>query len=432
MESIWTTEKNNSVLKNITESFASRSFFCFLQIQIQIMKHFCLFDDSFRDQLLPLTFTKPVSELRLGILSIREKWEKRINTSITSWKTQEYLNCKYPFQETDETVFLNGHVCPTKAVANLVSGLKMKQGIICGDRIIAVRTKQSAQDFAISNFHEVEWLKCEEELTILSNSWDLFTRNSEQIQADFELITQGRNSEPIPASCFVQGIENIFIEKGAKISFASLNASTGPIYIGTDSEIMEGALIRGPFVLGEHSVVNMGAKIYGPVSVGPFSKVGGELNTVNIQAFSNKGHDGFLGSSVIGEWCNLGADTNTSNLKNSYVEVKLWNYPANRFINTGLQFCGLIMGDHSKCGINTMFNAGTVVGVCCNIHGTGYPRNFVPSFSDGGSQGYRVNQTPEVFKTANRVMERRNQIFTPEDQKILAEVFEQTKRYRKY
>jgi UDP-N-acetylglucosamine diphosphorylase/glucosamine-1-phosphate N-acetyltransferase len=260
----------------------------------------------------------------------------------------------------------------------------------------------------------------------------LFNLNRDEIQSDFELLTLGRDSEPIPSSCFVKEKENIFIEKGAKISFASLNASTGPIYIGADSEIMEGSLIRGPFVLGDHSTVNMGAKIYGPVSVGPHSKVGGELNNVNIQGFSNKGHDGFLGSSVIGEWCNLGADTNTSNLKNSYVEVKLWNYPANRFVNTGLQFCGLIMGDHSKCGINTMFNAGTVVGVCCNIHGTGYPRNFVPSFSDGGSQGYQVNRTQEVFKTATRVMERRNRIFTAEDQQILNEIFEQTKKYRKY
>jgi len=396
------------------------------------MTHYCLFDDHYRNQLLPLTFTKPVSELRIGVLTIREKWEKRLLTPIHSWKTEEYLSCKYPFQETDETVFLNGQVCPTKAVADLVSVLKMNQGIICGERIVAVRTNQSTANFAISNFSEVEWLKCEEEPTILSNSWDLFTSNSVQILADFELITQGRISEPIPESCHVQGIENIFIEKGAKITFASLNASTGTIYIGADSEIMEGALIRGPFVLGEHSVVNMGAKIYGPVSIGPHSKVGGELNTVNIQGFSNKGHDGFLGSSVIGEWCNLGADTNTSNLKNSYAEVKLWNYPTKRFLNTGLQFCGLVMGDHSKCGINTMFNAGTVVGVCCNIHGTGYPRNFVPSFSDGGSQGYQVNRLQEVYKTAAKVMSRRNLSFTANDQKILAEVFEQTKEYRKY
>ena len=260
----------------------------------------------------------------------------------------------------------------------------------------------------------------------------MFACNAEQIQADFELITKGRISEPIPNSCFVQASENIFIEKGAKITFASLNATTGPIYLGTDAEIMEGALVRGPFVLGEHSVVHMGAKIYGPVTVGPYSKVGGELNTVNIQGFSNKGHDGFLGSSVIGEWCNLGADTNTSNLKNSYVEVKLWNYPASRFLKTGLQFCGLIMGDHSKCGINTMFNAGTVVGVGCNIFGTGYPRNFVPSFSEGGEQGFRVNRLPEVCKTAESVMSRRKQVLTENDQNILSEVFELTKKYRKY
>lgn len=396
------------------------------------MKHFCLFDDNFRNHLLPLTFTKPVSELRIGILTIREKWEKRLATPVRSWKTQEYLSKKYPFQETSETVFLNGHVCPTQAIADLVLNLKPDQGIRCGERIVAVKTSPKTQDFTLSNFPEKEWLEIEEKPTILSNSWDLFTCNQAEIQADFELITRGRVSQPVPESCHIQNAENIFIEKDAKITFASLNAANGPIYIGADAEIMEGSLIRGPFVLGDHSTVNMGAKIYGPVSVGPHSKVGGELNNVNIQGFSNKGHDGFLGSSVIGEWCNLGADTNTSNLKNSYVEVKLWNYPANRFLNTGLQFCGLIMGDHSKCGINTMFNAGTVVGVCCNIHGTGYPRNFVPSFSDGGAQRYQVNRTQEAFKTATKVMARRNLVFTVDEQKILEEVFELTKTYRKY
>ena len=396
------------------------------------MIHFCLFDDTYRNQLLPLTFTRPVSELRIGILTIHEKWEKRLGTKITSWKTQEYLSCKYPFQPSGETIFLNGHVCPTQTIVNLILSLKVNQGLISGDRMIAIRTNLPIPDFVTTYIPEIKWLECDEKPTIMTNSWDLFNLNRGEIESDFELITRGRDSEAIPASCHIQNAENIFIEKGAGITFASLNASTGPIYIGAGAEVMEGSLIRGPFVLGEHSTVNMGAKIYGPVSIGPHSKVGGELNNVNIQGFSNKGHDGFLGSSVIGEWCNLGADTNTSNLKNSYVHVKLWNYPTNRFINTGLQFCGLIMGDHSKCGINTMFNAGTVVGVCCNIHGTGYPRNFVPSFSDGGSQGYQANRTQEVFKTATLVMERRSQIFTAEDQKILTEVYEQTKRYRKY
>ena len=391
-----------------------------------------LFEDSYRDQLLPLTFTRPVSELRIGILTIREKWEKRLGVSIRSWKTREYLSTKYPFQETDSVIMLNGHLCPTKSLTDLVKNLGLNQGILLGDRIAAIRTTKTESDFGISNFPEVEWIQWEENLTILSNSWDLFTCNAEQIQNDFELVTKGRTSEPAPSSCYVQGVENIFIEKGAKITFASLNACAGPIYVGADAEIMEGALIRGPFVLGEQSIVNMGAKIYGPVTIGPHSKVGGELNTVNIQGFSNKGHDGFLGSSVIGEWCNLGADTNTSNLKNSYVEVKLWNYPANRFLNTGLQFCGLIMGDHSKCGINTMFNAGTVVGVYCNIYGTGYPRNFVPSFSEGGAQGYRENRLQEVYKIAEKVMFRRNNVLTDDDQNIISEIFGMTRKYRKY
>jgi hypothetical protein len=260
------------------------------------MMHYCLFDDNYRNQLLPLTFTKSVSELRIGIHTIREKWEKRLGITINSWKTQEYLSAKYPFRATTETVFLNGHVCPNQDIATLVFNLKKNQGISCGDRIVAVRTELPAQDFSIRNFPDVEWLESDEKLTILSNSWDLFNCNSVEIQADYELITRGRISEPIPESCHVQNAKNIFIEKGSKIAYASLNASTGPIYIGADAEIMEGSLIRGPFVLGVHSTVNMGAKIYGPVSVGPHSKIGGELNTVNIQGFSNKGHDGFLGS----------------------------------------------------------------------------------------------------------------------------------------
>jgi len=237
------------------------------------MTHYCLFDDSYRNQLLPLTFTKPVSELRIGILTIREKWEKRLATTINSWKTQEYLSCKYPFQQTGESVFLNGHVCPTQTVADLVLNLKMNQGIIHGDRIVAVRTKQTAQNFEILNFSEVEWLECDDKLTILSNSWDLFNCNSEQILADFELITQGRFSEPIPSSCHVQNSGNIFIEKGAKITFTSLNASTGPIYIGPDTEIMEGALIRGPFALGEYSTVKLLQTISGLIYSSSFALV---------------------------------------------------------------------------------------------------------------------------------------------------------------
>lgn len=396
------------------------------------MTQYCLFDDLFRNELLPLTFTKPVSELRIGVLTIREKWEKYLSINILSWKTQAYLSFKFPFLGNDSMVYLSGHVCPTRSLVQQILALEANQGIMYENRVVAIRTSDQEPTFEIENFTGINWIHWEEKLTMLTNSWNLFSRNGEQIQADFDLLARGRISDPIPSSCFVQNSGNIFVEKGAKITFASLNASTGPIYIGADTEIMEGVMIRGPFVLCEHSVVNMGAKIYGPVTIGPHSKVGGELNTVNIQGFSNKGHDGFLGSSVIGEWCNLGADTNTSNLKNSYVEVKLWNYTTSRFMKTGLQFCGLIMGDHSKCGINTMFNAGTVVGIGCNIHGTGYLRNFVPSFSEGGTHGFQVNRLQEVCKTAGKVMARRNQILTETDQNLLSEVFELTKKYRKY
>jgi len=393
---------------------------------------YCLFDDKYRDEFLPLAFTKPVSELRIGILTIREKWEKVFGAKINSWKTQDYLSNKYTFQEADQTIYLNGLVCPLQSVAKMISELKDNQGIACENRIVAIRTSNQITDFEINSLPEVQWIQLDEKLMILSNVWELFTYNAEQIQFDFDLITKGRISEPISTSCFVSGAQMIFIEEDAKITNASLNAENGPIYIGANAEVMEGSLIRGPFVLGDHSVVHMGAKIYGPVTVGPHSKVGGELNNVNIQGFSNKGHDGFLGSSVIGEWCNLGADSNTSNLKNSYAEVKLWNYPTGRFGRTGLQFCGLIMGDHSKCGINVMFNAGTIVGVCCNIYGSGYPRNFVPSFTEGSTQRYQVNKLYDVFTTSSRVMKRRNLELNANDQHILTEVFELTKKYRKY
>jgi len=227
------------------------------------------------------------------------------------------------------------------------------------------------------------------------------------------------------------GVEHIFVEEGAKVECAILNASTGPIYIGKDAEIMEGAIVRGPLALCEHAALKMGAKIYGPTTIGPHSKVGGEVNNSVIIGYSNKGHDGFLGNSVLGEWCNIGADSNNSNLKNNYAEVKLWNYPQERFVNTGLTFCGLIMGDHSKCGINTMFNTGTVVGVNANIFGSGFPRNFVASFSWGGAAGFTTYKTADAFEVAARVFDRRGMVFNETEQEILQHVFEITAKYRK-
>lgn len=390
-----------------------------------------LFDGRERPGLLPLCFTRPVSELRTGILTIREKWEKRLPGNY-SWKTEEYLQEKYPLQVEKQNLVLNAHVCPTDELAAVVRQLENGQGIQWqGNRIAALLDAASVGNF-FDQTGEIQWKNFEGELDYIRFSWDLVEANPKQIKIDFELLTQNRQSQPVASTNHLSHPENIFVEAGAKLGFATINASAGPVYIGKDTEIMEGSLIRGPFALGEHAVVNMGSKIYGGTTIGPFCKVGGEISQSILTGFSNKGHDGFLGNSVLGEWCNLGAGTNVSNLKNSYEEVKVWNYATGRFIKTGLQFCGLIMGDHSKAGIQTMFNTGTVVGVACNIHGSGFPRQFVPSFADGGAAGYQLHQLKNVFSTAQKVMARRGKQLSETDQQLLSAVFERTSVYRRF
>ncbi len=283
----------------------------------------------------------------------------------------------------------------------------------------------------MSDFSKFDAIEFEGDILKIEHTWDIFSKNGEAIADDYKLLTEGRQSEPIPSNVNVINPEHIFIEKGAKLNFVTLNASNGPIYIGKDSEIMEGSVIRGPFALCDNATIKLGSKIYGPTTFGPYCKVGGEVNNSVLFGYSNKGHDGFLGNSVLGEWCNLGADTNNSNLKNNYAEVRLWDYQTGGFAKTGLQFCGLMMGDHSKCGINTMFNTGTVVGVSANIFGSGFPRNFVPSFSWGGSKGFVTYKTNKAFEVAEVVMARRNEAFTAMDKAILEHVFELTKSYRR-
>ena len=289
----------------------------------------------------------------------------------------------------------------------------------------------SLSDVETIDFELFDKINLNEEPILIKNTWDIFSNNGIALQRDYEKITEGRKSLPIPDSVNVVNPEQIFIEEGAILNFVTINASKGPVYIGKNSEIMEGSIIRGPLALCEGAVLKLGTKIYGPTTVGPYSKVGGEVNNSVISGYSNKGHDGFLGNSVIGEWCNLGADTNTSNLKNNYAEIRLWDYESGRFASTGLQFCGLMMGDHSKCAINTMFNTGTVVGVCANIFGSGFPRNFIPSFSWGGSQGFTTYLTSKAFEVAKIVMSRRNIEFTEQDEYILTTIFNQTEAFRK-
>ncbi|MEM5564446.1 GlmU family protein [Psychroserpens sp. AS72] len=389
--------------------------------------NYILFDGPSRNNLLPFTFTRPVADIRVGILTIREKWEHHLGSTTTTI-TEEYLSEKYPMVELDENVMINASFLPNAKLVSIIKGLKENQAVFSGEDVIAFYTKDSQEEV---NFETYDAIECNETVSKIEHTWDIFAINGEAIQADFDLLTQDRISQPISSTCNVLGAEHIFIEEGAKLEFATLNANTGPIYIGKDAEVMEGSIIRGPFALCEHATVKLGAKIYGPTTVGPHSKVGGEVNNSVIFGYSNKGHDGFLGNSVIGEWCNLGADTNNSNLKNNYAEVRLWDYQTEGFARTGLQFCGLMMGDHSKCGINTMFNTGTVVGVSANIFGSGFPRNFIPSFSWGGNSGFTTYLTNKAFEVAEVVMKRRDIEFTEVDKTILEHVFEETKKWRK-
>lgn len=389
--------------------------------------NYILFDGTVRNALLPFTYTRPVADIRVGILTIREKWEKHLGYTTTTL-TEEYLMDKFPMVELEENVMINASFLPTEVLAEMVMGLEENQAIFCGDEVIAFYSKDSQEEVDFDTYEIIEY---NDECLRIENPWDIFQKNDAAIREDFELLTEGRTSQPIPGSVNVIAAENIFIEEGAKLEFVTLNASTGPIYIGKNSEIMENSVIRGPFALCEEGQVKMGAKVYGATTVGPHSRIGGEVSNSVLFGYSNKGHDGFLGNSVLGEWCNLGADTNNSNLKNNYEEVKLWSYEKEGFVKTGLQFCGLMMGDHSKCGINTMFNTGTVVGVSANIFGSGFPRNFVPSFSWGGASGFTTYVTKKAFETAKIVMSRRNIEFTEEDAAILEHVFEESKKWRK-
>jgi len=386
--------------------------------------NYILFDGNVRNQLLPFTFTRPVADIRVGILTIREKWEHYLGFTTTTL-TEDYLSSRFSFLELEKNIFINSSFLPTENIANIVKGLTENQALFYQDEPIAFFATEG-QEVNFDTFDVISYTH--HDVRRIENTWDIFSMNGEAIKRDFKMLTENKNSQPIPEGVWIKNPENVFIEEGAEVNFCTLNASEGPIYIGKNATVMEGSLVRGPFALCEGAALKMGAKIYGDTTVGPHSKVGGEVGNSVIFGYSNKGHDGFLGNSVIGEWCNLGADTNTSNLKNNYAEVRLWNYETEGFARTGLQFCGLMMGDHSKCSINTMFNTGTVVGVSANIFGSGFPKNFVPSFTWGGATTYK---TEKAFEVAKMVMARRGIEFTEEDAEILRHVFENTAKWRR-
>ena len=387
--------------------------------------NYILFDGEHRDALLPFTYTRPVADIRIGILTIREKWELFLGATTTTI-TEDYLSEKYPMVEMEYNVMINASYLPNEALVTQIKNLKENQAVFDGNILVAFYSLEHQE----IDVNSLEVLQLEESLLKVETTWDIFSKNGIAIESDFKLLTADRTSAPIPENTVAFNPEAIFIEEGAELPLCILNATNGHIYIGKNTEIMDGSMVRGPFALCEGSTLKMGTKIYGPTTVGPHSKVGGEVNNSVFFGYANKAHDGFLGNSVIGEWCNLGADTNNSNLKNNYAEVRLWSYETENFAKTGLQFCGLMMGDHSKCGINTMFNTGTVVGVSANIFGSGFPRNFIPSFSWGGSKGFTTYLTSKAFEVAKVVMKRRGVEFTAQESAILEQVFELSSTYR--
>lgn len=383
--------------------------------------NYILFDAS-RNSLLPLTYTRPVCDIRIGILTIREKWEKYLGEK-TSTITEDYLSAKYPTEQSEEMMLINGSICPTPKLLKAIKGLKVGQALVCQGNVVAMY-KTKAQ--FLSEEDSTQEIEVEYDFIKINNTWDIFVLNDKALREDFELLTQNRKSAPLSSTNRVVGEQNIFVEEGAVVEFAILNAKEGPIYIGKDAEVMEGSIVRGPFAMCEHSVLKMASKIYGATTLGPYVKVGGEVSNVVIFGYSNKAHDGFIGNSVIGEWCNIGADTNASNLKNTYEEVRVWSIEKNTFVPTGQTFFGTIMGDHSKCGINTMFNTGTVIGVSSNIYGHGYQRNYIPSFAWGGTTGFKSYDMEKAIEVAEKMYQRRNVVMSQQDKEILRNVYTQT------
>lgn len=396
------------------------------------MPNIILFDNDIRESLLPLTFTRPMCELRVGILRIREKWEKHLGGR-ASFITHDYLAGKYGIDYDDDNLFINGSVLPSPELVTLVKQMEYNEAYLQNEELIVARldARQLERLMKDDAFETLRGIELQDTPFLKINQLtDLFRLNAEAIQEDIHLLRKEQSFVELPGSNFAKAKENIFLSEGAEVEGAYLNASEGPIFIGPQARIMEGSMLRGPVAICEHATVRMGAKIYGGTTIGPWSKAGGEITESVLLEYANKAHDGYLGHSYLGAWANLGADTNTSNLKNDYTEVRLWSYPQQRFLSTGEQFCGLIMGDHSKTAINTSLNTGTVVGVSCNLFGEGFPRNFVPSFAWGGAKGFRTYNMEKAFATMERVMNRREQSLDHEERLIMMRIFEDTQQNR--
>ncbi len=401
------------------------------------MLNIILFDSDARNHLLPLTATRPMGELRIGILTLREKWERYLKGT-ASYITQEYLQEKFPIHIEEENIIINAGILPNEQLCRRISELEVSEALLLDGELVAARLNEVQFEQLIEDeeVHSLQGVDLDKNIPVvqINHLWELTLLGKQAIADDFALLTKGRASQAVSATNSIVGPgQNLFVEEGVKMECCMLNVTNGPIYIAKNAELMEGCMLRGPVSIGEDSILKLGAKIYGPTTIGPGCRVGGEVNRSILIANANKAHDGFLGDAVLGEWCNIGADTNNSNLKNSYSEVKLWDYATGHFEKTGQQFVGLIMGDHAKCGINTMFNTGTVVGVFANVFGAGFMRNFIPDFAWGGNiGGYRTYKFAEACETATIVMGRRNKTFTELEKAILYHVYDRTIQYRSW
>ncbi|EDM36573.1 hypothetical protein PBAL39_24935 [Pedobacter sp. BAL39] len=388
-----------------------------------------LFDDNAWQSLRPLSFTRPVADLRIGILTIAQKWEQHLDATV-GFVTQQYLSAKYP-KQVGGSLFINGSICPDKGLIEAISVLRKGQVLKQADVLIAYKMDNAPSGYEDAMINDLEPISYRDSFIRIFYPEDIFRNNDTELRKDYALLTKGRSSAKLSSTNVLLG-DDIFIEEGATAECATFNSLQGPIYIGKNSQVWEGSNVRGSFALCHDSQLKMGAKVYGQTTIGPFCRIGGEVNNAVIWGYSSKGHEGYLGNSVMGQWCNIGADSNNSNLKNNYAEVRLWDYQTEHFRATGMQFCGLIMADHSKCSINTMFNTGTVAGVSANIFGAGFPRNFIPDFAWGGAHGYEVYQLHKMFETTEKVFERRNIAFDEVERELLKSVFELTKAYRHF
>ncbi len=392
-----------------------------------------LFDDpSTRSHLLPLTYLRPIADIRIGIMTIAEKWMS-FSVSKVSYLVAEYLQPNFPRNIEDQNLLINGAVIPNDGLWEEINRLLPGEGLYKEDVLLAAIVEAGEIDEFLNGSNNLKRKQHSESVVIIDRVWKIFNENGDQIRKDFDIVTKGRESASVTdPHTIIYGKENLFLEEGVDIKAAIINAEEGPIYLGKNSRIMESAILHGPVAVGEGTHINLNAKVRHNTTFGPYCRAGGEINNVVMFGYSNKGHEGFLGNAVIGEWCNIGADTNNSNLKNNYADVKIWSYPKKGFINTGLQFCGMIMGDHTKCGINTMFNTGTVIGIGSNIFGAGFPRNFIPSFSWGGASGFKSFRIERFYEMANKMMERRNIQLSDNDKAILSHIFEVSSEFRNF